>query len=122
VPVLLLTILLALFIARVAGQLVVALFHPHWMPPMEAWYSGLLPYPLLLPAQLAVIALMIFMIRQVRRGAPPNRILSNSLFAFATLYALGMLVRLLMLQKGHIPIVFHWVLAAFLITYASQRR
>ncbi|HEY0159042.1 MAG TPA: hypothetical protein VGF28_17280 [Thermoanaerobaculia bacterium] len=118
----LLTILLALFIARVLGQLVVVLFHPAWLPPMEAWYSGLLPYPLLLPAQLAIVVLMVAMIRQVRRGAPPSRRLANGIFVFAALYAAGMLVRLLILQKGHIPVVFHWVLAAFLFTYAMQRR
>ena len=121
-PVLLLTIFLALFIARVLGQLAVVLFHPAWLPPMEAWYSGLLPYPLLLPAQILIIVLMVAMIRQVKRSAPPNRKLSNALLVFALVYAAGMLLRLLLLHKGHIPVFFHWVLAAFLVTYAARRR
>ena len=37
----------ALFVVRVAGQLVVVLRAPTWLPPMEQWI--LLPYRLLLP-------------------------------------------------------------------------
>lgn len=125
----LLSILLALFIARVAGQIVVVLAHPRWLPPMKEWYSGLLPYRYLLPAQLAIIALMIVMIGQVSSGVPPNRGLAIGIFAFATVYALAMFVRFVILRRHHpgyrwyeggmIPILFHWVLAAFLFTYAA---
>ncbi|HYC60467.1 MAG TPA: hypothetical protein VEK79_12960 [Thermoanaerobaculia bacterium] len=117
----LLIILLALFIARVFGQLVVALRAPRWLPPMEAWYSGLMPYRYLLPSQIAIIVLMMAMIRQVANGVPANRGLAIGVFAFATAYALGMVVRFFVSSKGRIPIVFHWVLAAFLFTYAFAR-
>jgi hypothetical protein len=132
VAVLLLIILLALFVVRVTGQIVVALFAPAWLPPMRDWYSGLLPYPLLLPSQLIIIGVMIAAIRQVRHGVSANRRLANGIFVFATLYAAAMLVRLVILRTNHpawrwyeggmIPILFHWVLAAFLFTYAAQRR
>ena len=127
--IILLTILLALFIARVVGQILVVLVQPRWLPPMKDWYSGLMPYRYLLPAQIAIIALMVVMIRQV--GKPPNRNLAMGVFAFATAYALAMLVRFVILRRRHpdyrwyeggmIPILFHWVLAAFLFTYAAAR-
>lgn len=116
---------------RVAAQVVVVLVHPRWLPPMKDWYSGLVPYPLLLPAQLAIIALMVMMIRQVSRGAVRNRRLAFAIFGFATLYAGAMIVRFVLLRTHHpelqwyeggmIPILFHWVLAAFLFTYARAR-
>ncbi|HEU4887723.1 MAG TPA: hypothetical protein VFV49_07555 [Thermoanaerobaculia bacterium] len=127
----LLLILLVLFVARVAGQIAVVLIQPRWLPPMKDWYSGLMPYRYLLPAQIAIIALMVAMIRQVASGAAPNRSLAIGIFAFATVYAISMLVRFVILRRRHpeyrwyeggmIPILFHWVLAAFLFTYAAAR-
>jgi hypothetical protein len=117
----LLTILLALFIARVVGQILVVLKQPRWLPPMEAWYSGLMPYRYLLPAQIAIIALMVVMIRQVAIGAPSNRSLAIGIFVFATIYAAAMVVRFFVRRRPLIPILFHWVLAAFLFTYATAR-
>jgi hypothetical protein len=35
-------ICIGLFFARVVGQLEVFLLAPPWLPPMQAWYSGLL--------------------------------------------------------------------------------
>ncbi|MDP9195066.1 MAG: hypothetical protein M3P06_25500 [Acidobacteriota bacterium] len=116
-----LTVLLALFIARVVGQIIVVVAQPRWLPPMEAWYSGLMPYRYLLPAQIAIIALMVMMIRQVAIGAPPNRSLAIGIFVFATIYAGAMIVRFFVRRHPLIPILFHWVLAAFLFTYAAAR-
>jgi hypothetical protein len=119
-----LRVLFALFLARVAAQLAVVLVHPRWLPPMKDWYSGLIAYPLLLPAQIAILILMIFMIRNPLR----SRRLGIGIVAFATLYAVSMLVRLILLRTRHpellwyeggmIPILFHWVLAGFLFAYA----
>jgi hypothetical protein len=129
--VVLLIALSALFVARVAGQILVVLFAPRWLPPMKDWYSGLMPYRWLLPSQLAIIALQVFMIRQVAAGAPPHRTLAVAVFIFAMLYASSMVLRLYILRIRHpdyrwyeggmIPILFHWVLAAFLLTYAWAR-
>jgi hypothetical protein len=80
-----------------------------------------MPYRYLLPAQLAIIALMVFMIRQIANGAPANRSLAIGIFAFATIYAIAMIVRFFVRRQLLIPIVFHWVLAAFLFTYAQAR-
>jgi hypothetical protein len=123
----LLTVLLLAFVARVAGQLVVLLFAPQWLPPMKDWYSGLVAYPILLPVQIAIIALMIHMIRR----DPPQPRAANAIAVFALLYAAAMFVRFILLRTQHpqlrwyeggmIPILFHWVLAGFLRTYARVR-
>jgi hypothetical protein len=127
----LLIIFLVLFVGRVLGQVIVVLAKPRWLPPMKDWYSGLLIYPILLPAQIAIIVLMIFMIRQVAAGAPSNRPLAVGLIVFGVIYALSMVVRFIILRRRHpdyrwfeggmIPIMFHWVLAGFLLTYAAAR-
>ena len=127
----LLIVLFALFVARVVGQILVVLFAPRWLPPMRHWYSGLMPYRWLLPSQIAIIVLQVAMIRQVLAGAPPRRALALGLVVFAMLYASVMVLRLYILRTRHpeyrwyeggmIPILFHWVLAAFLLTYAYAR-
>ena len=53
----LLTTLLFLFCLRVLGQVLVAFFGVTFLPPMEAWFSGLLPYPELLTSQILIILL-----------------------------------------------------------------
>ena len=50
--------LLVLFILRVLGQALVAFADVRFLPPMEAWYSGLMPYEYLLPSQIAIIGVM----------------------------------------------------------------
>lgn len=117
----LLIVLCLLFVARVAGQMLVVLFHPRWLPPMSAWMSGVMPYRYLLPSQLAIIALQIFMIRQVIEGSPANRALIIGIYVFASIYAAAMVVRFFVKRYPLIPILFHWVLAAFLFTYAAAR-
>lgn len=61
---------IALFAARVLGQFEALLLAPAWLPDMNAWYSGLLPYPLLLPAQIAILMTMTAVAwnRRVRTG------------------------------------------------------
>src|SRR5436309_7806663 len=47
-----------LYLLRVVGQILVEFFHVTFLPPSPEWYSGLLPYPLLLPAQLVILIWM----------------------------------------------------------------
>ena len=49
-----------IFFLICAGQIVVAWRAPRWLPPMEQWQSGLLPYPALLAGQAVVLTLMIW--------------------------------------------------------------
>ena len=75
-----------LFALRVAGQVIVVIFHPRWLPPMEQWYSGLMPYPYLLPVQILILALMVAINRNVSAGAGsfarPRPVLGRWLMAF----------------------------------------
>ncbi len=122
-------LLAALFLVRVLGQALVAVFGPTWLPPMAAWQSGLLPYPVLLTSQVAILALLAWIALDVARGhgrfarrrPPVGRALQWISYAYAGAMA-GRYVLTVALRPerrwlgGTIPIVFHWVLAAYLFT------
>lgn len=117
-----------LFFTRVVGQIMVGLYAPAWLPPMEAWYSGLVPYPILLTVQLALLMLMAAITtEQTLHGssfqqARPS--LGRWLRRVACLYAAAMALRYLIASQvmdiqfwydgGLIPVLFHWVLAGFI--------
>jgi hypothetical protein len=118
----------ALFAARVIGQLETALLALAWLPDMDAWHSGLVPYPLLLPAQIAILMLMSVVAwnRRIRNGsfARANPRTAGALRIFAGLYFVVIAVRLGVTvidnggefwREGAIPVAFHWVLALFLL-------
>jgi hypothetical protein len=121
----LLWILLALFVLRVAGQAMVAFFHVPWLPPMERWHSGLVPYELLLPAQIAIVVLMAKICSDFtrRRGffVRPRRFFAVHWLWFGWIYLAAMLLRFA-LQGPTIPVFFHWVLAAFVIAVGLWHR
>jgi hypothetical protein len=119
-PAVLLTVLTVLFLGRVAGQALVAFAHVPWLPPMEAWYSGLLPYPLLVVTQVAILSAQVTIDWQMWRGggwpAVPRPRLGRALRAFAWIYALAMLLRWVLTRTHAIPVAFHGVLAAYVFT------
>jgi hypothetical protein len=123
-------VLLVLFLGRVVGQILAATTAPSWLPPMARWYSGLMPYRYLLPTQIVFLVLMTAMTIGVDRQSSPFGTISASTGAwivwFSYVYALGMVVRSIRYalatpeRRGVlIPIVFHFVLAAFLFAYGS---
>ena len=127
-PVLLGTFTL-LFVLRVVGQAMVGLGEASFLPPFERWYSGLLPYWLLLPAQIALIVLMLKIVADfARRNGYFVRLKRRTgivLQVLAGVYALSMVVRYVLTMALHpelrwftgtIPIWFHFVLAAFIFT------
>ena len=106
---------------------------PRWLPDMDAWYSGLLPYPLLLPAQIAILMLMAVVAwnRRVRTGcfARANPRGAGALRIFAAIYFVVMAVRLGVnvidngadfWREGAIPVAFHWVLALFIVVSGAR--
>jgi len=122
---------IALFAARVIGQFEVLVAAPAWLPDMDAWYSGLLPYHLLLPAQIALLMIMAVVAwnRRVRTGrfalAQPQ--FARLLRTLAVVYFGVMALRLGLnvheygadfWRQGAIPVAFHWVLALFLLVSA----
>ena len=93
---------------------------------MAAWYSGLMPYRYLLPSQIVLLALMakICVDFSRRRGFfyEPKRSLALPLLVFGYLYLAGMIARAVLVGDRPIPIVFHWVLAAFVLTVGHSHR
>ena len=127
----LLGVLLALFVLRVSGQILAATIAPQWLPPMARWYSGLMPYRYLLAAQLLFVVVMAMIIGQVATGRSPlgtgPRAAGAWIVWASYLYAFGMVVRAVRYvlatpaRRGVlIPIVFHFVLAAFLFVWGSR--
>jgi hypothetical protein len=123
----------ALFAARVIAQFEVFMLAPSWLPDMDAWYSGLLPYHLLLPAQVALLMIMAVIAwnRRVRTGrfAAAHPRIAGALRAAAWIYFAAMASRLAMnlfengaefWRHGAIPVAFHWVLALFLLVSARR--
>jgi hypothetical protein len=113
----------ALFVMRVIGQVLVALKPRSWLPPMVQW--NLVPYPVLLPTQLLLILLMVWINLAFMHGAPAaSPGLGRGLLAFSAVYAAAMPVRyaIRMTRRaeerwfgGTIPMVFHVVLASYLL-------
>jgi len=123
-------VLWALFVGRVVGQVLAASIRPRWLPPMARWYSGVMPYRYLLPAQVAIIGLMVAMISGVAHRAGPLGVpradVGVTVLWTSYVYTVGMVWRATHRitqppeRRGVvIPIVFHLVLAAFLFVYGG---
>jgi hypothetical protein len=122
-----------LFLLRVVAQLEVLLVAPPWLPPMHDWYSGLIPYPILVPLQIVILMLMAALVMremQGRRASNESRAWAPWVRKFAFAYFVLMWVRLMLqllrgaddvIDAGGIPVAFHWVLALFLLVLARRR-
>jgi len=119
-----------LFLLRVAGQVLVRTRRPAWLPPTEQW--NLTPYHLLLPTQLLFLAVMVWIDVDFARDsgfwveARPE--FGRAVLWFAYVYASAMAIRYVARMSrqpeqrwfgGTIPIVFHWVLASYLVVLGS---
>ena len=133
---LILTVCTSLFALRVFGQAFVITRVPRWLPSNVHWYSGLLPYRFLLPAQLILLAIMIVITPAVYRdeaffatdgwnlAAPILLVISGVYFvSMALRYVLTMALRPeRRWVKRTIPIWFHMVLAVALWAFADYLR
>lgn len=119
-----------LFLLRVAGQVLVRLRRPSWLPPTEEW--NLMPYRYLLPSQLAILGVIVWLVTAFLgdsgRASEPSPAFGRAVVAFSVVYAAAMVVRYAVRMRrrpdarwfgGTIPIVFHWVLASFLFVLGS---
>jgi hypothetical protein len=122
----------ALLTGRVLGQLMVAVAAPAWLPPMQQWQSGLVPYPVLLACQAVVLGLMVSISIDFSRGAgfwmEPHPRLGAAALWWSYLYFGAMLSRYVIRMArrpderwlgGTIPIIFHSVVAAFQWTFGT---
>jgi hypothetical protein len=125
-----LAFLTILFLLRVLGQALVAFFSVSWLPTMQQWFSGLIPYPVLLTIQIVMMVCMVKISMDIWLGtgrfATRQPSYARCLIAFSVIYAGAMTLRyvLTMIYRpemrwlgGTIPIFFHFVLAAFLFTW-----
>ena len=116
-----------LFMMRVLGQIYVALYSPEWLPPMQEWYSGLMPYPILFPLQIFLIGLMTKVSYDNTRQKGYFYITQSKtkeiLRTISLLYFFIMVIRYLVIMMlfperrwftGTIPIFFHWILALYI--------
>lgn len=123
-------VLTALFALRVAGQILVVLRAPSWLPPMQDW--NLVAYRILLPVQLVMLGVMVWIDVSISGsvGPPASRAewLGWTLIVFSVLYAGAMPIRYVARMRrrpearwfgGAIPIVFHLVLATYLYAFGS---
>jgi hypothetical protein len=128
-----LVLLLLLFFCRVLGQFLVFLGLAPALPPMHEWYSGLLPYGTLLACQLLLLAAGFKVVRDIAtaRGyfGKPHPTLALGMGIFGALYAASMAIRygvtmILHPERrwfgGTIPILFHFVIAAFILILARH--
>ena len=110
----------------------VAFFGVTFLPAMDEWFSGVLPYPELLTSQILIILLYGKICLDFFRGhgyfVTPRKSLGNNLLTFGSLYLGVMIIRYAIRMSlypherwtgGSIPIFFHWVLASFLLTLGS---
>lgn len=127
--------LLGLFSLRVAGQLAVVSGHGRFLPPLEQWQSGLLPYPALLASQAVIVATFAAVCIDFSRGrgyfVTGRRWLATPLWVLGWIYAASMVVRYAVWMTVRpdqrwtgdlIPVVFHIVLASFLLVVAHHHR
>jgi hypothetical protein len=123
-------LLTGLFALRVAGQVLVVLRTPSWLPPMQDW--NLVPYRFLLPVQLVMLGVMTWIDISIsgsfRPPAARTEWLGWTLVAFSAVYAAAMAMRYVVRMRrrpearwfgGTIPIVFHLVLATYLYALGS---
>lgn len=122
--------LMAMFVGRVLGQVLVEFGGAPFLPPSPEWFSGRIPYPVLLVLQLCVIAVLSWICLSIQRRSgwvfTPWRPLGRLLLTFGSVYALVMVTRYAVRMSlypgerwfgGCIPIVFHLVLATFVLVW-----
>jgi hypothetical protein len=128
-------LLTGLFFFRVLGQFLVARRRRTWLPPMEQWQSGLLPYPALLASQSVILAAQTTLNLQSMRGKPPLGVphprAGHVIHALSLVYFGSMLFRYAYAMRRFperrwfgktIPIIFHCVLAGYLYLYTKVLR
>jgi peptidoglycan biosynthesis protein MviN/MurJ (putative lipid II flippase) len=129
-------LLSGLFLLRVTAQVLVEYAGVTSLPPSREWQSGLLPYLVLLAAQIVILALMARINWQVtrRRGffTIPRPRLAQGLLFFSILYVAVMVIRYIVSGALHperrfwppgvLPIIFHFVLAGYVYTLSRLAR
>ena len=120
-------ILLGFFCFRVSAQLIQCFAPVPWLPPFEAWQSGLVPYLSLVLGQMVFIAVYGRTALAFWQGRiVPRWRTGRLLLILGSLYALAMVIRYIVRMSlfpaerwagGCLPIFFHLILASFLLVW-----
>lgn len=126
-------VLTVLLFGRVIGQLVVYFRAPKFLPPMEQWQSGLVPYWFLVFVQCIVLWLMASISVDFTRASgfwvEPHPLLGVIVLWWSYLYFAAMVVRYVARMRcrpdqrwlgGSIPIIFHGLVAVFQWMFAAH--
>ena len=129
----LLIVLQAAFFCRVLGQILVLLVAPPWLPSLEHWMSGALPYHVLLPGQTLLLMWMTVItydaVREDGYWHPTRQATRETLRVLAAVYFIAIVMRYVLTMAylpelrwlGHaIPIAFHFVLASYLLVLGTD--
>ena len=121
--------LLALFLLRVLAQPLSLIIDTPLLPRFESWHSGVLPYPVLVAAQILIIAWFARTAWRFGKGEVVPRHRRGVFFLlFGSAYFLFMLARLLLgltimrdsrWFTSYLPTTFHLVLASWLLVYGQ---
>ena len=127
-----LSALALLFAVRVAGQAIQRWLPLSFLPPFGAFQGSTIPYPVLLPVQVAILAIMLGIARRVQQGTLVRREPIGRMLSFAgRVYFVTMLARLVIgltvpeapaWFRAPISSVFHLVLATFVLVLAAHHR
>ena len=137
-------LLTVVFFFRVLAQALAAFADVPFLPRMDEWVrpsasavstSGLVPYPLLLAVQIAILVVQVLVSRDVTRGhgyfasltPRTGRVLCRLGYLYFGAMVLRYAVTMAMYPErrwlGHtVPIVVHFALAGFLFTLGHYRR
>jgi hypothetical protein len=118
-------ILLGLFVFRVVSQFTLQFIKIDHFPTFEQWHSNTLNYKLLLFFQIVIILMFLrICIKVSNQTLKSNKNWANFLKVFGLIYFTGMVFRYFMSMYMYpdmrwtgnlIPIIFHLVLASFLV-------
>jgi len=125
-------LLLSVFVFRVGAQLIQFFSPTPLLPAFEEWHSATLPYPVLVAAQLAIIAVSTLAMAGIGRGRGlMHQTIGKVLFVIGIVYIAGAVFRLIagftMLAgmpffSAHLPAFFHVVLAGLVLTFGDYYR
>ena len=117
--------LAGLFVLRVLAQLILAIHPLAFLPPFQAWHGAVLPYPLLVASQVAIMLVLGSVLWRVRTDAiSPRPWKYRMCFTLGGIYFAFMAFRLLagltFLAENpwfskSLPAFFHVVLATFVL-------
>lgn len=119
------------FMLRVVGQAAQRWLPQAWLPPFSEWHGSAIPYPALLGAQVAILALLAFALRwmaQERRvmGRQASRVIIGAGAVYCAVMAGRLLAGMFLLPASvwftaWISTSFHLVLASIVLIWGWQQ-